>query len=54
MRLRCPRCGYVFDISYSRAFACAGCPAATLGNCGYARCPRCGYEFRYEEGVEGS
>ncbi len=48
-RLKCPRCGFVFDISYARAVSCSGCYLATLGSCGYVRCPRCGYEGRYEE-----
>lgn len=50
MKLRCPKCGFVFDVSYARAVSCAGCPSATLGNCGYVRCPRCGHEFPYSSG----
>jgi len=51
-KLRCPRCGFRFDISYARAISCSGCPMATFGDCGYVRCPRCGYEAKYEEFVE--
>jgi len=50
MRVKCPNCGFVFDISYSRALACGGCPASSLGSCGYVRCPRCGYEFPQSTG----
>jgi len=45
MRVKCPKCGFKFDISYSRAISCGGCPAASLGSCGYVKCPRCGHEF---------
>jgi len=41
--LRCPACGFTFDISYGRAFACGGCPS--LVQCGMAKCPKCGREF---------
>ncbi|MCD6480093.1 hypothetical protein J7L65_04845 [Candidatus Bathyarchaeota archaeon] len=41
--LTCPRCGFTFDISYGRAFACQGCPSSV--SCSYMRCPKCGYEF---------
>ncbi|MCW3975844.1 MAG: hypothetical protein NWE86_06350 [Candidatus Bathyarchaeota archaeon] len=43
--LTCPKCGSRFDISYSRAFACSGCPSASLGNCGLIKCPNCSHEF---------
>ncbi|OYT27056.1 MAG: hypothetical protein B6V02_00615 [Thermoprotei archaeon ex4572_64] len=45
MKIRCPKCGYVFDTMYSRAVACAGCSLAVFGDCGYVKCPRCGYEI---------
>lgn len=41
---RCPRCGYRFEISYARTFACGGCPSAVSG-CGYVKCPSCGHEW---------
>jgi len=41
--LRCPRCGFEFDISYGRVFACAGCPSSV--HCDMAKCPECGHEF---------
>lgn len=41
----CPKCGFKFDISYGRAFACSGCQSASMGDCGYAKCPKCGHEF---------
>jgi len=50
-RLRCPKCGFVFDISYARAISCSGCPMSTFGECGYVKCPKCGYEDRYEKFV---
>ncbi|MEM4576611.1 MAG: hypothetical protein QW701_04000 [Candidatus Nezhaarchaeales archaeon] len=42
--VRCPKCGYEFDITYARTFACGGCPSAAVG-CKYARCPSCGHEW---------
>jgi len=41
--VRCPRCGFEFDVSYSRTFSCAGCPS--MVSCNYVKCPKCGYEF---------
>ncbi len=41
----CPKCGFRFDVSYARTFACSGCTLAPFGSCGYIRCPKCGYEF---------
>jgi len=43
--VKCPRCGFVFSLTYSRAVSCGGCSLAALGSCGYVRCPRCGHEF---------
>jgi len=45
MRVRCPKCGFIFDISYARTFACTGCPLSILNDCSYIKCPKCGYEF---------
>ena len=41
--LRCPACGFEFEVSYARAFACGGCPSSI--SCDYVRCPKCGEEF---------
>ncbi len=41
----CPHCGFKFDVSYARTFACAGCNSAALGSCGLIKCPNCGKEF---------
>jgi len=41
--VRCPGCGFTFEVSYSRAFSCGGCPSAI--SCDYVKCPRCGEEF---------
>ncbi|MDH5420030.1 MAG: hypothetical protein OEY39_04850 [Candidatus Bathyarchaeota archaeon] len=41
--IQCPKCGFTFDISYGRTFACSGCPS--LVQCGMAKCPKCGHEF---------
>jgi len=41
--LTCPKCGFVFDVTYGRSFACAGCPSVI--HCDYAKCPQCGHEF---------
>ncbi|MBS7250186.1 MAG: hypothetical protein Q6366_015500 [Candidatus Freyarchaeota archaeon] len=41
----CPKCGFTFNLSYSRTFACGSCPSAALGDCGYIKCPKCKHEF---------
>ena len=41
--VRCPKCGFTFDISYGRAFACSGCPS--LVHCNSVKCPKCKSEF---------
>lgn len=41
----CPKCGFRFDVGYGRAFACADCPDATLGDCKFIKCPKCEHEF---------
>ncbi|MEM2102064.1 MAG: hypothetical protein QXM22_00955 [Candidatus Bathyarchaeia archaeon] len=41
--VRCPKCGFVFDVSYGRAFACKSCPS--LVHCEGIKCPKCGHEF---------
>jgi DNA-directed RNA polymerase subunit RPC12/RpoP len=45
--VRCPECGFAFDISYGRAFACSGCES--LVHCRGAKCPKCGHEFPLNE-----
>ena len=45
MRLRCPKCGFIFALSYARTFSCSGCPMSVLNDCDYVRCPNCGHEF---------
>jgi len=45
--LKCPKCGFVFNIIYGRAIACSGCPRAATG-CKLARCPQCDFEFPLE------
>jgi hypothetical protein len=42
--LKCSYCGFEFNIVYSRAIACQGCPKAVYG-CTLVRCPRCDHEF---------
>ncbi len=44
-KITCPYCGFTFDLSYARTFACAGCPSSVTGSCGYVKCPKCGREF---------
>ncbi len=39
----CPKCGAVYDLGYSRTFACGGCPSNV--SCSYSKCPQCGHEF---------
>ena len=41
--VRCPNCGFEFDISYARTFSCAGCPSVV--SCSYVKCPNCGFEL---------
>jgi len=41
--VRCPKCGFTFDVSYGRTFACGGCPS--MVQCGMAKCPKCEHEF---------
>ena len=41
--VKCPNCGYEFDISYSRVFTCGSCPSVI--SCEYIKCPKCGHEF---------
>ena len=50
--LLCPKCGFRFDVSYARAFACMGCPS--LVSCGYVKCPKCGYEFPIRRSLTGT
>ncbi|HPR41335.1 MAG TPA: hypothetical protein PK718_02165 [Candidatus Methanofastidiosa archaeon] len=42
--LKCPKCGFVFNIIYGRAIACSGCARSASG-CKLARCPKCDQEF---------
>ena len=44
---RCPKCGFTFDVSYGRTFACGGCPS--IVQCGMAKCPKCGKANYLEE-----
>ncbi|WGI16930.1 hypothetical protein [Methanonatronarchaeum sp. AMET-Sl] len=46
--LKCPECANVFNLFYSRAFACKGCPHAIDG-CEFVRCPKCDTEFLLEK-----
>ncbi|MFX1294358.1 MAG: hypothetical protein ACFFD2_05830 [Promethearchaeota archaeon] len=41
----CPSCSRSFNLTYSRAMACGGCPSSSLGDCGMIKCPYCGYEW---------
>ena len=43
--VKCPACGYEFNLMYARSIACQGCPQAVLG-CDLMRCPKCDFEFR--------
>ncbi|RLF05347.1 MAG: hypothetical protein DRJ60_05715 [Thermoprotei archaeon] len=45
--VKCPNCGYEFDLTYARTFACGTCPSAAVG-CKYVKCPNCGYEWPLE------
>ena len=46
--IKCPTCNFEFALTYSRAFACQGCPLSVSG-CDYARCPRCDNEFKLHD-----
>ncbi len=43
--IRCPRCGFEFNLMYARASACQGCRYSVTG-CDAVRCPRCDHEFK--------
>jgi hypothetical protein len=43
-QIKCPHCNFEFNIMYSRAITCQGCPKAVLG-CNLVRCPSCDNEF---------
>ncbi|MHA1143769.1 MAG: hypothetical protein ACTSRW_03460 [Candidatus Helarchaeota archaeon] len=47
--IRCPKCGYSFNIMYARMTACGDCPSVALGNCGMIKCPFCKEEFPIEK-----
>ncbi len=47
--IRCPKCGFEFNLMYARAFACQGCRYSVTG-CNAVRCPRCDCEF----GLDGT
>ncbi|MDY6985829.1 MAG: hypothetical protein SVE93_05445 [Candidatus Thermoplasmatota archaeon] len=40
--VKCPACGFTFDKSYARAFACKGC---SYMSCNMTICPKCKREF---------
>ena len=44
--LTCPECGNSFNLFYSRAKYCTGCPESIKG-CQYARCTHCDTEFPF-------
>jgi len=48
---KCPRCGFEFNITYARTFACRGCRYSVFGDCGYIKCPRCGFEYPRDAGL---
>jgi hypothetical protein len=50
--LVCPKCGFRFDVSYARAFACGGCPSVV--SCAYVKCLKCGYEFPIRRPLMGT
>jgi len=42
--VKCPYCGFVFNLLFGRAIACSGCSRAATG-CKLARCPKCDQDF---------
>jgi len=46
--IKCPRCGFEFNLIYARAFACQGCRYSVMG-CDAVRCPRCDLEFKLDK-----
>ena len=47
-KVSCPRCGFMFSLTYARTVACRGCPMATK-NCPKTRCAKCDHEFYLSE-----
>jgi len=46
LMVRCPYCGFRFDIMYSRVRSCSGCIILAKNlSCKYIKCPNCGHEF---------
>lgn len=46
--IKCPKCGFVFSLTYARTFACRGCPQAVM-SCPKVRCAKCDLEFPLRE-----
>lgn len=45
--VRCPNCGFQFNVLYARAVTCKGCDKLFLSpSCEYVKCPKCGTEFK--------
>jgi len=47
-KIACPKCGFMFSLTYARTIACRGCPMATK-SCPKARCAKCDHEFYMQE-----
>ena len=47
-KVKCPKCGFEFSLTYARTFACRGC-AEALRNCPKVRCAKCDHEFYIEK-----
>lgn len=44
--IKCPKCGFQFDILYARTVSCQNCNRMLSSlSCEYVKCPRCGFEF---------
>ncbi|MEL4305410.1 hypothetical protein [Methanococcoides sp. LMO-2] len=48
----CPQCGTTFNLFYSRAKLCTGCPESVNG-CEHARCVHCDTEFPLNNFMSG-
>ncbi len=49
LKVKCPHCGFIFDVSYSRIMYCKTCPFGAFGDCDKIKCPRCQEEFTLYE-----
>ncbi|MEM2564698.1 MAG: hypothetical protein QXQ42_03275 [Candidatus Bathyarchaeia archaeon] len=43
--IKCPKCGFQFDILYARTVSCQSCNRMLSSlSCEYVKCPKCGFQ----------